>query len=205
MSWSVADALRSSVEMEMPIGNQRPGRGIGPHPHDPRTFAVARRVIEIVAVAVPGAAAEHVGSSSVAGLAGKNVVDILLPLDAAEIPSPTELLVAVGFQRQSDRDPFPPERPMLEGSLREDGDVFAIHLHVIPLGDPEIEEMRAFRDRLRADPALRKVYVAEKRRIVEEGVDDALEYSYEKGVFVVETLRDMGFPVERSDPGPGTG
>jgi GrpB-like predicted nucleotidyltransferase (UPF0157 family) len=184
--------------MEMPIGNERPSRGLGPHPHDPRTLAVARRVTEIVAVAVPGAAAEHVGSSSVAGLAGKNIVDVLLPLDASEIPDGTERLVAVGFSRQGGVDPFPPTRPLLEGSLREDGDVFAIHLHVIPLGDPEIEEMRAFRERLRADPDLREAYQAEKKRIVEAGVRSSLEYSYEKGVFVVSTLRDMGFPVERN-------
>src|SRR5436190_6780262 len=184
--------------METPIGNERPNRGLGPHPHDPRTFAVARRVTEIVAVAVPGAAAEHVGSSSVIGLAGKNIVDALLPLDASEIPDATERLVAVGFRRQSGPDPFPQTRPLLEGSLREEGDVFAIHLHVIPNGDPEIEEMRGFRDRLRADPELRDAYVAEKRRIVESGVPNALEYSYEKGVFVVSTLREMGFPVERN-------
>jgi dephospho-CoA kinase len=192
------------MEMETPIGNERPNRGLGPHAHDPRTFSVARRVVEIVAVAVPGAAAEHVGSSSVAGLPGKNVVDVLLPLDAAEISDATERLVAVGFQRQNGRDPFPPTRPMLEGSLREDGDVFAIHLHVIPLGDPEIEEMRAFRDRLRSDAALRDAYVAEKQRIVDRGVPDALEYAYEKGVFVVSTLREMGFPVERNTLRPGT-
>jgi GrpB-like predicted nucleotidyltransferase (UPF0157 family) len=184
--------------METPIGNEQPGRGIGPHPHDPRVFAVARRVTEVVAVAVPGAAAEHVGSSSVAGLAGKNIVDMLLPADPAEIPRITDALVAVGFQRQEGRDPFPPTRPMLEGSLREEGVVFWIHLHVIQLGDPEIDEMRALRDRLRADPALREAYVAEKRGIVEEGVRDSLEYSYRKGVFVVETLRAMGFPVERN-------
>ena len=190
--------------METPIGNERPGRGLGPHPQDPRTFAVARRVTEIVAVTVAGAAAEHVGSSSVAGLAGKNIVDMLLPIDVSEIPDVTERLVAVGFRRQSGADPFPPTRPLLEGSLREEGDVFAIHLHVIPNGDPEIEEMRAFRDRLRADPALREAYVAEKRRIVDGGVPGALEYSYEKGVFVVSTLREMGFPVERNTLGPGT-
>jgi GrpB-like predicted nucleotidyltransferase (UPF0157 family) len=190
--------------METPIGNERPNRGLGPHPHDPRTFAVARRVIEVVAVAVPGAAAEHVGSSSVAGLAGKNTVDMLLPLDAADIPDATERLVAVGFRRQRGEDPFPSTRPMLEGSLREDSDVFAIHLHVIPDGDPEIEEMRGFRERLRADPALREAYVEQKRRIVESGAPNALEYSYEKGVFVVSTLREMGFPVERNTLGPGT-
>jgi len=188
--------------METSIGNERPNRGLGPHPHDRRTFSVARRVTEIVAVAVPGAAAEHIGSSSVAGLAGKNIVDVLLPLDAAEIPSATERLVAVGFQRQGGRDPFPPERPLLEGSLREEGDVFAIHLHVIPDGDPEIEEMRSFRERLRSDRALREAYEAEKRRIVEEGVPDSLEYSYRKGAFVVSTLRNLGFPVERNTLGP---
>jgi GrpB-like predicted nucleotidyltransferase (UPF0157 family) len=190
--------------METPIGDERPARGLGPHPHDPRAFAVARRVTEIVAVAVPGARAEHIGSSSVAGLAGKNIVDMLLPLEASEIPEASERLVAVGFRRQVGPDPFPPTRPMLEGSLREEGEVFAIHLHVIPSGDPEIEEMRSFRDRLRADPALRDAYVAQKRRIVEEGVPDALEYSYRKGVFVVETLRELGFPVERDTLGPGT-
>jgi GrpB-like predicted nucleotidyltransferase (UPF0157 family) len=190
--------------METPIGNERPGRGLGPHPHDPRAFAVARRVTEIVAVAVPGAAAEHVGSSSVAGLAGKNVVDMLLPIDASEIPDATDRLVGVGFHLQGGPDPFPPTRPMLEGSLREEGEVFAIHLHVIPRGDPEIEEMRAFRERLRSDATLREAYVAEKRRIVEEGVPDPLEYSYRKGVFVVSTLRDMGFPVERNTLGPAS-
>jgi GrpB-like predicted nucleotidyltransferase (UPF0157 family) len=189
--------------METPIGHERPGRGIGPHPHDPRTFAAAERVIDIVALAVPGARAEHVGSSSVAGLAGKNIVDVLLPLAASAIPPATDALVALGFERQSGRDPFPPERPMLEGSLTEGGDVFGIHLHVIPLGDPEIEEMRAFRDRLRSDAALRNAYVAEKRRIVDEGASDPLEYSYEKGVFLVRTLREMGFPVERNTLRPG--
>jgi GrpB-like predicted nucleotidyltransferase (UPF0157 family) len=160
-------------------------------------FAVARRVTEVVAVAVPGAAAEHVGSSSVSGLAGKNIVDMLLPADPEEIARTTDALVAVGFQRQEGKDPFPPTRPMLEGSLREDGGVFWTHLHVVPLGDPEIGEMRTFRDRLRADAALREAYVAEKQRIVDEGVHDSLEYSYRKSVWIVETLHAMGFPVER--------
>ena len=43
-----------------------------------------------------------------------------------------------------------------------------------------------------------------KRRIVVEGVPDSLEYSYRKGVFVVSTLRDMGFPVERNTLGPAS-
>ncbi len=128
---------------------------------------------------------------------------MLLPAEPEEIPAITEALVAVGFRRQEGRDPFPATRPMLEGSLREAGEIFWIHLHVVPVGEPEIEEMRAFRDRLRRDPSLRDAYVAEKRRIVGEGVPDSLEYSYRKAQFVIDTLHGMGFPVERhSDPPP---
>lgn len=163
--------------MESPIGNEQPGRGIGPHPHDPRTLDAARRVVELIAEAVMGARAEHVGSSSVPGLAGKNIVDVLLPADPAEIPGVTDALAVVGFQRQGGRDPFPPTRPMLEGSIREQGEVFLIHLHVVPLGDPEIEEMLA----------------------------DSFEYAERKGQFVIEILHGMGFPVERHSGAPPEG
>jgi GrpB-like predicted nucleotidyltransferase (UPF0157 family) len=46
------------------------------HPWDPRTAEVGRKVAALVASAWPGAAVEHVGSSSVPGLPGKNIVDL---------------------------------------------------------------------------------------------------------------------------------
>src|SRR4051812_49810108 len=113
--------------METSIGNERPNRGLRPHPHDRRTFSVARRVTEIVAVAVPGAAAEHIGSSSVAGLAGKNIVDVLLPLDAVEIPSATERLVAGGFPPQGGRGPVPPGGPPPGGAPPREGGRLPVH------------------------------------------------------------------------------
>lgn len=50
--------------------------------------------------------------------------------------------------------------------------------------------MRAFRDRLRADPGLVAAYVARKREIIESGVSDSLEYVRVKGSFVQGVLSE---------------
>ncbi len=69
-----------------------------------------------------------------------------------------------------------------------DGETFPLHVHVIPVASPEVNEMRAFRDRLRADPELVAAYVARKRQIIAGGVTDSLEYCYAKGEFVQGVL-----------------
>jgi GrpB-like predicted nucleotidyltransferase (UPF0157 family) len=81
---------------------------------------------------------------------------------------------------------------MLEGIIDHEGAVFDLHCHVIPIDDPEVVLQRAFRDRLREDTALRDAYAAEKRRIVQTGVTDSLDYSNLKDEFVERVLRDMG-------------
>ncbi len=61
---------------------------------------------------------------------------------------------------------------MRVGSLGYDGDTFRLHVHVVPAGSGEPEELRAFRDRLRSDSGLLRRYVARKRRIIEGGTTD---------------------------------
>jgi GrpB-like predicted nucleotidyltransferase (UPF0157 family) len=173
----------------------RPRRhqGLGPHEQDPRVGDVAERVAALIREQRPDLSVEHVGSTAVPGLAGKGVVDLMIAADPGEIPPITEALLAMGFQSQTGRDPFPATRPMLEGIIDHEGTVFALHCHVIPTNDPEVVWQRAFRDRLREDAALRDAYVAEKRRIVRTGVTDSLDYSNRKDEFVEGVLRDMGF------------
>lgn len=160
--------------------------------HDPRSFEVARLLCDAIAAARPDAAPEHVGSTAVPGLPGKGVIDLLIPADPAGIRSLTASLLDLGFHRQRNRDPFPPTRPMLEAALRHDGDLFIIHVHVVPSADPEVSELRGFRDALRGDPVLREAYAAEKRRVVSSGVTDTTDYAVEKGRFVEQALRHLG-------------
>ena len=156
--------------------------------YDPRAAAVARQVAALISTRLPQVHAEHVGSTSVPGCAGKGIVDLLIPVPDGEMDNVKELLDRLGFQRQTGRDPFPEDRPMRVGSWVQDGETFLLHVHVIPASSPEVDEMRFFRACLRADPELMKAYVAQKRKIIAGGVTDSLEYCKAKGEFLKAVL-----------------
>jgi GrpB-like predicted nucleotidyltransferase (UPF0157 family) len=146
--------------------------------YDPRAADVARQVAEAMRRQLPQAQVEHVGSTSVFGCAGKGIVDLMIPVPAEAMDSVKGMLDRLGFQRQTNRDPFVEDRPLWAGSLEYDGEMFLLHVHVIPADSPEIDDFRFFRSCLRADPDLLKAYVARKREIIAGGVTDSLDYCH---------------------------
>ena len=159
--------------------------------HDPRAMDVARQVGSLIESHLPGVVVEHVGSTSVPGCAGKGVVDLMVLYPPGRLPAVRDKLDELGFQRQTTRDPFPEGRPMRTGSVDHDGTRFRLHAHVIVADSPEASELRAFRERLRADPGLVDAYVTCKRAILAEGITDSLDYSVRKGGFVGEVLEAL--------------
>ena len=102
---------------------------------------------------------EHVGSTSVPGLAAKPIIDILLGVadpsdEAAYVPS----MEAAGYVLRI-REPDLHEHRMFKGP---DTDV---NLHVFAADSPEIVRMLAFRDRLRTHDSERRRYEAAKREL----------------------------------------
>ena len=85
------------------------------HQADPHAPEVARRLIELIATRWPRTPAEHVGSSAVAGLAGKNIIDLLLPAEPADIPAVTQALLELGLQHQRPAV-FPASRRLRQGA-----------------------------------------------------------------------------------------
>jgi GrpB-like predicted nucleotidyltransferase (UPF0157 family) len=161
------------------------------HQADSAAPEVARRLIELIATRWPGAPAEHVGSSSVAGLAGKGIIDLLLPSEPADIPAITQALLELGFQHQLPAV-FPASRPMLWGTFRHGSTDYRVHVHVVPASSPEVTAMRGFRDALRADPLLRRRYAALKRAIVAGGPVDPVVFSNAKHDWIAATLGQLG-------------
>jgi RimJ/RimL family protein N-acetyltransferase/GrpB-like predicted nucleotidyltransferase (UPF0157 family) len=168
--------------------------------HDPRSAEVARSVAGLIEPHLPGGRVEHVGSTSVPGCAGKGIVDLMLVYPDGRLAAARDRLDALGFQRQAGRDPFPEDRPMRRGSWVQDGTTFLLHVHVLAASSPEVRRLRAFRDRLRADPALVADYVAAKRAILASGCTDPVDYCLRKGAFVEEALRGPG-PAAPAFPG----
>jgi GrpB-like predicted nucleotidyltransferase (UPF0157 family) len=161
------------------------------HQADPHAPEVASRLIALIATSWPASPAEHVGSSAVPGLAGKNIIDLLMAAAPADIPAITAALVELGFQPQSPAA-FPASRPMLWGAIDHGGIHYRIHVHVVPASSPEVAAMRGFRDALRADPCLRRRYAALKRAIVAAGPVDPMVFSNAKHDWIVAALDRLG-------------
>jgi GrpB-like predicted nucleotidyltransferase (UPF0157 family) len=158
---------------------------------DPRAPRVASRLIALIATSWPATLAEHVGSSAVPGLAGKNIIDLLLAAAPADIAAITAALLELGFQPQLPAA-FPASRPMLWGAFRHGGTDYRVHVHVVPASSPEVAAMRGFRDALRADPVLRRRYAALKRAIVAGGPVDPVAFTRAKHAWIAATLGQLG-------------
>jgi GrpB-like predicted nucleotidyltransferase (UPF0157 family) len=161
------------------------------HEADPRAPEAASCLIALIATKWPGTPAEHVGSSAVAGLAGKNTIDLLLAAEPADIPAITQILLELGFQPQIPAA-FPATRPMLWGAFRHGPTEYRVHVHVVPASSPEVAAMRGFRDALRADPRLRRQYAALKQAIVEGGPIDPVAFTKAKHDWITATLSQLG-------------
>ena len=123
-------------------------------PYDPewptRFSELAARVR--VALAETALLLEHVGSTSVAGLCAKPIIDMVLAVaDSSDESSYVPALEARGFRLRI-REP-----DWFEHRLLKYTDVEA-HLHFFSSGCAEIGRMLAFRDRLRFDEEDRRLY-----------------------------------------------
>jgi len=99
---------------------------------------------------------EHVGSTSVPGLAAKPIIDILLVVtDSADEAAYAPLLETAGY-RLHVREADWYEHRMFKGPDTD------INLHTFSAGCPEVDRMLAFRDWLRVSPADRELYARTK-------------------------------------------
>lgn len=147
----------------------------------PIRFAEQRdRLAELLA---PWLAApiEHVGSTSVPGLRAKPIVDILAPVTSLTArDAMIDALSADGWLYWPD-DPNGAERLWF---LRPKPEQRTHHLQVVEHGGPKARAVLAFRDALRADPALARAYEDLKSRLARKHPEDREAYTQAKADFV---------------------
>jgi GrpB-like predicted nucleotidyltransferase (UPF0157 family) len=117
---------------------------------------------------------EHVGSTSVPGLAAKPIVDIdLLVEDTADELRYVPALEKHGY-RLVLREPWWHGHRMLVSAAED------VNLHVWPHGAPEPVRHRLFRDWLREHPGDRDLYASAKRRLARDTARRPGDYSLAK-------------------------
>ncbi|HEY1975738.1 MAG TPA: GrpB family protein [Candidatus Baltobacteraceae bacterium] len=125
---------------------------------------------------------EHVGSTSVPGLAAKPSIDVMLVVrdssDEAAYVSPLE---AAGYILRI-REPEWHEHRL----FKDHAD--SIKVHVFSQGCSEIERMLAFRDRLRGNPADRIAYENHKRELAAREWQYVQHYADAKSEFIEKLL-----------------
>jgi GrpB-like predicted nucleotidyltransferase (UPF0157 family) len=156
--------------------------------YDPHAAEVAGLIASCLKQYLQEITVEHIGSTSIPGCAGKGIVDLMVLYPPEQLEAVKETLTNLGFQRQTVGHMFPESRPMRVGALEHGGRTYRLHVHVIAANSPEIEVLRAFRDRLCADASLMQAYVKRKQEILATGVMDPQRYTGLKSDFVQKVL-----------------
>ncbi|AGB26829.1 hypothetical protein Mycsm_06712 (plasmid) [Mycobacterium sp. JS623] len=167
--------------------------------HWPRQFAEQRDQLAHLLKPWLAAPVEHVGSTSVPGLASKPVIDILAPV--ISLPA-SRAAVSVLENDGWLYWPTDPNGRWRLWFLRPRPEARTHHLYLVQHDYAHVAELLAFRDALRANDGLRDQYRTLKRRLANVFRDDREAYTRAKAHFIDRTLRAGGVdPLPR--PGPG--
>jgi GrpB-like predicted nucleotidyltransferase (UPF0157 family) len=139
---------------------------------------------EVKIVAALGEAAlsvEHIGSTSVPGLAAKAIVDVLLVVeDSGDEASYLPAMEEAGYVLRV-REPDFDEHRMFRTPEKD------VHVHVFSAGSPEIERYLLLRDRLRQNEGDRELYAQTKRELAKQDWP-TMEHYAEAKAEVVERI-----------------
>lgn len=135
---------------------------------------------------------EHVGSTSVAGLAAKPIIDMTIVIHAApQMPQLIDRLATIGYPHRGDQGV-----PGREAFARPDGtpahNLYAC-VHGNNLG---LRNHLAIRDHLRCQPAAARSYGELKKDLARQFPNDIDAYVDGKTEFILKILAEAGFTQE---------
>ncbi len=158
------------------------------NPEWPREFEKIRFYLQPI-LAVGVTAIEHVGSTSVPGLAAKAIIDLDLVIPSMQVfESVTKTLSELGYHHDGNkgvpgRESF--SYKALPGLMQH-------HLYVCPKDSPELNRHLQFREYLRAHPLESAAYGELKRQAAARHPHDIDAYLNEKGILISKIYRKLG-------------
>ena len=127
-----------------------------------------RRIVEALAASGIAVDVEHIGSTSVPGLAAKPIVDVVVAVpDITAEEDYLDPLLAAGYELRVRE----PGHRLVRTPARD------VHVHVYRRGDPAVDDYRLLRDRLRSDAADRALYESVKQGLMTRSWGDSNDYA----------------------------
>ena len=161
----------------------------------PRLFAAEEAKIR-AALGANALLIEHVGSTSVPGLAAKPVIDVQLAVrNSADEGAYRSALERAGY-RLIIREPEWFEHRLFKGAAPE------TNLHVFSAGCPELDRCRMFRDWLRITPHDVALYARTKQQLATQTWAHVQDYANAKQTVIAEI---MARAATRTVPGEESG
>jgi GrpB-like predicted nucleotidyltransferase (UPF0157 family) len=144
-------------------------------------FEEEKQFLQTVLGEVP-ARVEHIGSTAVAGLAAKPIIDIMVGLPdfslADDLVPEIETLGYEYIKKYEDEMPF-------RRYFAKNSDGIRTHqIHMVEIGGEFWARHLLFRDYLRQNPDMAKNYAALKKRLAEREWEDVNEYADAKTEFI---------------------
>ena len=129
---------------------------------------------------------EHIGSTSIPGMPGKNSLNIVLITSFENFPLVLDSLAEAGFQEH----PFkvePPERPFRVGGIMHKKVMYWLHIHLIVKDSKDHYNSLFFRDYLISHPEAAHEYSLLKKEIAYKNLSSE-QYNAAKQPFIRSIL-----------------
>ena len=150
-----------------------------------KQFEAVAAVLRDALAEIGSARVEHVGSTSVPGLAAKPILDIDVVVDAADVPAAVTALESVGYVHRGDlgvsgREAFfAPDEPRR-------------HVYVCTAGTTNVRNHLAVREVLRSRDDLRDAYASVKLALAADPAMDIDTYIAGKSAVLQQVLEVSG-------------
>jgi GrpB-like predicted nucleotidyltransferase (UPF0157 family) len=128
---------------------------------------------------------EHVGSTSVPRLGGKNIIDIAIFTPRNKLKTYTAGLSKIGF-KETTKHPADNRRIFMQRVITEKGKERRVHIH-LTLTRAFLRSFILFRDYLRMHPAARDKYARIKKEAARLAQGDSKKYWDYKNSFLEKT------------------
>ncbi len=158
-------------------------------PYNPEYPRIFNEIKEFIHGIIPyPVQIEHVGSTAVPGLGGREIIDVLVIAGQEHMRKIVELLETRGF-RYNPQASISPKKFFVSGPYKYEGKEYHVHIHITFKGSREHVEKLLFRDYLRENPEEAKRYYELKKMWMEKAGSDLSRYRKYKATYIRAVLK----------------